>query len=93
MPRLYAPETRWFGDFAIGETFYIPSRTMTDALFAAFQLASGDNDPIHYDLEFCKERGHPAMLAHGLQVFIQTAALHLQSPEQRGWDKIGNTLF
>ena len=47
---------------------------MTDALFAAFQLASGDNDPIHYDVEFCKERGHPALLAHGLQVFIQTAA-------------------
>ena len=47
---------------------------MTDALFAAFQLASGDNDPIHYDVEFCKEHGHPALLAHGLQVFIQTAA-------------------
>ena len=54
MPRLHAPETRWFDDFTIGETFYIPSRTMTDALFAAFQLASGDNDPIHYDVEFCK---------------------------------------
>jgi acyl dehydratase len=74
MPRLHVPETRWFDDFAIGGTFFIPSRTMTGALFAAFQLASGDNDPIHYDVEFCKERGHPAMLAHGLQVFIQTAA-------------------
>jgi acyl dehydratase len=39
-----------------------------------FQAASGDNDPIHYDIEFCKKRGHPEMLAHGLQVFIQTAA-------------------
>jgi acyl dehydratase len=39
-----------------------------------FQGASGDNDPIHYDLEYCKKRGHPEMLAHGLQVFIQTAA-------------------
>ena len=47
---------------------------MTDALFAAFQLALGDNDQIHYDVDFCKERGHPAMLAYGLQVFIQTAA-------------------
>jgi acyl dehydratase len=43
---------------------------MTDALLAAFQLASGDNDPIHYDVESCKERGHPAILAHGLQVLI-----------------------
>ena len=82
MPRLHAPETRWFDDFAIGETFYIPSRTMTDALFAAFQLAPGDNEPIHYDVEFCKERGHPALLAHGLQVFIQTAAGAGNFPQQ-----------
>ena len=82
MPRLHAPETRWFDDFAIGETFYIPSRTMTDALFATFQLASGDNDTINYDVEFCKERGHPALLAHGLQVFIQTAAGAGNFPQQ-----------
>ena len=69
----FAP-TRWFEDFQIGERFWIPSRTQTDALFAAFQLASGDNDPIHYDAEYCQRRGHPGMLAHGLQVMIQTAA-------------------
>jgi acyl dehydratase len=69
----FAP-TRWFDDFGLGERFYIPSRTQTDALFAAFQLASGDNDPIHYDIEYCRRRGHPGMLAHGMQVMIQTAA-------------------
>lgn len=69
----FAP-TRWFEDFALGEKFWIPSRTQTGALFSAFQLASGDNDPIHYDVEYCKRRGHPDMLAHGLQVMIQTAA-------------------
>ncbi|MCH9670751.1 MAG: MaoC family dehydratase [Gammaproteobacteria bacterium] len=67
-------ENRWFEDFVIGETFPIPSRTMTDALFAAFQLASGDNHPIHYDAEYCKTRGYKGLLAHGMQVFIQTAA-------------------
>lgn len=69
----YAP-TRWFEDFKLGERFWIPSRTQTEALFAAFQLASGDNDPIHYDVEYCRRRGHPRMLAHGMQVMIQTAA-------------------
>ena len=69
----YAP-TRWFEDFKLGERFWIPSRTQTEALFAAFQLASGDNDPIHYDVEYCRRRGHPGMLAHGMQVMIQTAA-------------------
>jgi len=67
-------ETRWFEDFKLGEKFWVPSRTQTDALFAAFQLASGDNDPIHYDVEYCRRHGHPGMLAHGMQVMIQTAA-------------------
>ena len=67
-------ESRYLEDFEVGEEFYIPSRTMTDALFAAFQLASGDNDPIHYDVEYCRARGHKNLLAHGLQTLIQTAA-------------------
>ena len=67
-------ETRWFEDFRVGERFVLPSRTMTDALFTAFQSASGDNHPIHYDVEYCRRRGMPHMLAHGYQVLIQTAA-------------------
>lgn len=67
-------ETRWFEDFKVGERFVLPSRTMTDALFAAFQGASGDNHPVHYDVEYCRRRGMPHMLAHGYQVLIQTAA-------------------
>lgn len=65
---------RWFDDFSLGERFLLPSRTMTEALFLAFQAASGDNHPIHYDVEFCRARGMPHMLAHGYQVLIQTAA-------------------
>ncbi len=44
-------ETRYFDDFKVGERFLLPSRTMTDALFAAFSLASGDNHPVHSDVE------------------------------------------
>jgi acyl dehydratase len=65
-------EQRWFDDFRLGERFVLPSRTMTDALFAAFQLASGDNHPVHYDLEYCRRHGMPQMLAHGFQVVAQT---------------------
>lgn len=67
-------EPRYFEDLEQGEIFYLPSRTMTDAIFAAFQLASGDNHPIHYDVEYCKRQGHPGFLAHGFQTLIQTAA-------------------
>lgn len=68
------PAQRWFEDFVLGERFVLPSRTMTEAIFLAFQAASGDNHPVHYDVEYCRARGMPHMLAHGFQVLIQTAA-------------------
>ncbi len=58
----------------VGEIFRLPSRTVTDANFAAFQVVSGDNHPIHYDVEYCRRQGHPGLLAHGLQVLCFTAA-------------------
>jgi acyl dehydratase len=67
-------EARAFEDFAVGERFALPSRTMTEGIFAAFQAASGDNHPIHYDREYCRRRGHSDLLAHGMQTFIQTVA-------------------
>ena len=38
---------RSFDDFAIGEKFFAPSRTITEGIFTNFQAASGDNHPIH----------------------------------------------
>jgi acyl dehydratase len=67
------PQQRWFEDFVIGERFVIPSRTMTAAVFTAFQAASGDNHPVHYDVEYCRARGMPDLLAHGFQTLIHTA--------------------
>lgn len=72
-PAPYGPQ-RYIEDFIVGETFYIPSRTVTEGQFSAFQAASGDNHPIHYDREFCRQHGHRDLLAHGFQVAIQTAA-------------------
>jgi acyl dehydratase len=66
-------EQRWFEDFSLGERFVIPSRTMTSAIFAAFQAASGDTHPVHYDVEYCRARGMPNLLAHGFQNLIHTA--------------------
>ena len=66
-------QQRWFEDFAVGERFVLPSRTQTSAIFAAFQTASGDTHPIHYDVEYCRTRGMPHLLAHGFQTLIHTA--------------------
>jgi acyl dehydratase len=67
------PQQRWFEDFVLGERFVIPSRTQTSAVFAAFQLASGDTHPIHYDVEYCRTRGMPDLLAHGFQTRVHPA--------------------
>lgn len=67
-------ESRFFEDFSVGERFVLPSRTMTESHFLAFQAASGDNHPIHYDRPYCQAHGHRDLLAHGFQVLIQTVA-------------------
>jgi acyl dehydratase len=64
---------RTFDDLKVGEIFRNPSRTVTEAHFAAFQVISGDNHPIHYDVEYCRARGLPGLLAHGFQVLAFTA--------------------
>ena len=66
-------EPRGFDDLRVGEVYRNPSRTMTEAHFAAFQVLSGDNHPIHYDIEFCKAHGLRGMLAHGFQVLAFSA--------------------
>jgi acyl dehydratase len=63
----------YFEDMVVGRRFEIASRTMTEGLFTAFQAASGDNHPSHYDIEYCRRHGHPNLLAHGYQVVIQAA--------------------
>ena len=65
---------RGFEDLALGERFPLPGRTVTEAHFALFQAISADNHPIHYDAEYCRERGLAAPLAHGLQILCFTAA-------------------
>jgi acyl dehydratase len=67
------PQKR-FDDLKVGDRYPLPSRTLGDGNFAAFQAVSLDNHPIHYDYEYCQALGHPAPLAHGLQVLSFTAA-------------------
>ncbi len=65
---------RAFEDLKVGEVFALPSRTIGEANFAAFQTVSLDNHPIHYDVEYCRTHGHKGLLAHALQVLSFTAA-------------------
>jgi acyl dehydratase len=79
----------YFEDIEVGRRYALPSRTQTDAIFLAFQAASGDNDPIHYDRPYCESIGHRDMLAHGMQVLIQSAAGAGTFPEEVAASLIG----
>ncbi len=78
LPDIYAAHrlvpAKTFDDLKVGDRYPLPSRTLGDGSFAAFQAVSLDNHPIHYDAEYCQALGHPGPLAHGLQVLCFTAA-------------------
>src|SRR4051794_20503043 len=82
-------EARRFTDLQVGEVFRSPSRTVSEAHFAVFQALSGDNHPIHYDVEFCRARGYPGLLAHGFLVLAFTAAGAGSFPHAIGDSLIG----
>ena len=80
---------RGFADLKVGDLYRSPSRTVTDAHFSAFQALSGDNHPIHYDIEYCRAHGHHGLLAHGLQVLCFSAAGAGTFPHEIGDSLIG----
>jgi acyl dehydratase len=64
---------RWFEDFAVGDRFASPSKTLTDAHFLFFAGMTGDAHPIHYDDEYAKSTRFGRRLAHGLLLTSLTA--------------------
>ncbi len=56
-----------------GQVFTSPSKTLTDAHFLFFSGLTGDNHPIHYDVEYAKTTRFGAPLAHGLLLAAMTA--------------------
>ncbi len=63
----------YFEDFALGDRFRSPSRTLTDAHFLFFAGLTGDNHPLHYDDEYGKRTRFGRRLAHGLLLTSLTA--------------------
>lgn len=60
-------------DFEPGQVFTSPSKTVTDAHFLFFSGLTGDNQPIHYDVEYAKTTRFGKPLAHGLLLASLTA--------------------
>jgi acyl dehydratase len=68
-----AASQRFFEDFAVGDRFASPSKTLTDAHFLFFAGMTGDAHPIHYDDEYAKRTRFGRRLAHGLLLTSLTA--------------------
>jgi len=64
---------RYFEDFAVGDRFGSPSKTLTDAHFLFFAGMTGDAHPLHYDDEYAKATRFGRRLAHGLLLTSMTA--------------------
>jgi acyl dehydratase len=64
---------RYYQDFVVGECFRSPSRTLTDAHFLFFAGLTGDNHPLHYDVEYAKHTPFGRPVAHGLLLAGLTA--------------------
>jgi len=56
-----------------GQVFTSPSKTLTDAHFLFFSGLTGDNHPIHYDVEYARTMRFGKPLAHGLLLASLTA--------------------
>ena len=57
---------RFFEDFAVGDEFVTPGRTVTEADVVMFAALSGDYNPVHTDAEYMKESIFGERIAHGL---------------------------
>jgi acyl dehydratase len=64
---------RYFEDFAVGDRFESPSKTLTDAHFMFFAGLTGDAHPLHYDDEYAKRTRFGRRVAHGLLLTSMTA--------------------
>ncbi|HVB14619.1 MAG TPA: MaoC/PaaZ C-terminal domain-containing protein [Candidatus Dormibacteraeota bacterium] len=60
-------------------------RTVTQQVISAYAEASGDHNPIHLDLEYARQAGLPATIAHGL-LTLGTACAGIEGwAEEAAW--------
>ena len=67
------PAQRWFEDFVLGERFVLPEPHPDLGGVRRLPDRERRHPPVHYDVEYCRTRGMPHLLAHGFQTLIHTA--------------------
>jgi len=74
--RTYHPATRFHQDYQLGEKFWTPGRTVTEADVVIYAMVSGDWSPPHTDRDFA-ENVSPwgRRIAHGMLTTTIVAGL------------------
>ena len=75
MPATTNARGMFFDDFAIGQTWDSPARTITEADLVAFAGLSGDFNPLHTDEEFARTTPFGGRIFHGPGVFAIATGL------------------
>ncbi len=65
----------YYDDFAVGQMFVSPGRTITEADLANFAGVSGDFNPLHTDEEFARTTQFGGRIFHGPGVFAIATGL------------------
>ena len=78
------PAQLFLEDFAEGQRFEGPSRTIRDEDVFSFSALTGDRHPIHYDAEYAKATRFGRPVVHGLHLTSLTALGSTPLTEQLG---------
>ncbi len=68
-------EKLFFEDYAVGEEFKSPARTMTETDIVLFASLTGDWHPIHTNVEYAKKAFFGERIAHGMLTLCVGSAL------------------
>lgn len=76
-----ATEKEFLEDYAIGEKFVSPARTITEADIIIFAALTGDWHPLHTNVEYAKNTQFGERIAHGMLTLVIGGALaHRMGP-------------
>ncbi|MBR0665938.1 MaoC family dehydratase [Roseomonas hellenica] len=82
-------------DVILGEEWRTGTHTVTAGQIAAFAELTRDHHPLHTDAAYCRSRGFPAVIAHGLFGLSLMEGLKTElrlydstSIASLGWDKV-----
>ncbi|MCX7635222.1 MAG: MaoC/PaaZ C-terminal domain-containing protein [Syntrophales bacterium] len=68
-------EKRYLEDYAVGEVFVSPGRTITETDITFFAMLTGDWHPLHTDVEYAKKTPFGERIAHGMLSLCVGSAL------------------